>query len=152
MDPKENGVARESAAPEETIAFGRRLAETLRAGQVVALYGELGSGKTHLAKGICAGLGIDPAHVTSPTFALINEYRGGRLPVYHFDTYRLKSLEEFMALGYEDYFEGEGVCLVEWPEPIESLLPGDTLRIRLTHRDAAHRRIEIESAGASGEG
>jgi tRNA threonylcarbamoyladenosine biosynthesis protein TsaE len=136
-------VTSEVSSPEETVRLGREIAGRLQVGYVVALYGELGSGKTHLAKGICAGLGIDAEHVTSPTFALINEYHGGRLPVYHFDTYRLKSLGEFMALGYEDYFDGDGVSIIEWPEPIESLLPDDAIRIRLHHRGENRRLIEI---------
>jgi tRNA threonylcarbamoyladenosine biosynthesis protein TsaE len=138
-------MSSETTSPAETVRLGYSLAGRLTAGDVVALYGDLGSGKTHLAKGICAGLGIDPEHVTSPTFALINEYPGGRMPVYHFDTYRLKSLAEFMALGYEDYFEGHGVCLIEWPEPIESLLPDDVIRVHLKHAGDSRRVIEIST-------
>jgi tRNA threonylcarbamoyladenosine biosynthesis protein TsaE len=134
----------------DTLEVGRRLADRLKPGQVVALYGDLGSGKTHLAKGICAGLGLDPEHVTSPTFALINEYVGKKWTVYHFDTYRLKSLDEFLALGYEEYFEGDGVCLIEWPEVVESVLPDDVIRIRLSHRTGDRRYIEFTSPGVHG--
>ncbi|MDX1741926.1 MAG: tRNA (adenosine(37)-N6)-threonylcarbamoyltransferase complex ATPase subunit type 1 TsaE [Rhodothermales bacterium] len=144
-------ISSETTSPEETVQLGSTLAGRLKPGSIVALYGDLGSGKTHLTKGICAGLGIDPEHVTSPTFALINEYRGGRMPVYHFDTYRLKNLAEFMALGYEDYFEGDGVCLIEWPEPIESLLPNDVIRIRLKHGGGDRRAIEIQAWRSHGE-
>ena len=85
-------VVSESYSPDQTIEIGSDFARELGPGQIVALYGELGSGKTHLAKGICFGLGVDPSLVTSPTFTLIHEYSGGRIPVYHFDTYRLKDL------------------------------------------------------------
>ena len=132
-----------TTSPGETVDRGRLFAERLAPGSVVALYGELGSGKTHFAKGLCAGLGVDPKSVTSPTFSLINEYAGGRLPIYHFDTYRLRSVQEFMSLGYEDYFEGHGVCLIEWPEPIEALLPEDVIRVRLTHVGPERRNIEF---------
>jgi tRNA threonylcarbamoyladenosine biosynthesis protein TsaE len=140
----------ETTSPMDTLEVGRRLADRLKPGQVVALYGDLGSGKTHLAKGICAGLGLDPEHVTSPTFALINEYVGKKWTVYHFDTYRLKSLDEFLALGYEEYFEGDGVCLIEWPEVVESVLPDDVIRIRLSHRNGDRRYIEFTSPGVHG--
>jgi tRNA threonylcarbamoyladenosine biosynthesis protein TsaE len=140
----------EATSPMDTLEVGRRLADRLKPGQVVALYGDLGSGKTHLAKGICAGLGLDPEHVTSPTFALINEYVGKKWTVYHFDTYRLKSLDEFLALGYEEYFEGDGVCLIEWPEVVESVLPDDVIRIRLSHRNGDRRYIEFTSPGVHG--
>ena len=137
----------DTASPDETVRVGEALADELGPGQVVALFGDLGSGKTHLAKGICSGLGIDPHHVTSPTFVLINEYSGGRLPVYHFDTYRLQNLSDFLALGYEDYFEGDGVCIVEWPERIESLLPAHAVRLRLSHRGSDTRHIELAHTG-----
>lgn len=140
----------ETTSPTETLEVGRRLAGRLKPGQVVALYGDLGSGKTHLAKGICAGLGLDPERVTSPTFALINEYVGKKWTVYHFDTYRLKSLDEFLALGYEEYFEGDGVCLIEWPDVVESVLPDDAIRIRLSHRTGDRRYIEFTRPGVYG--
>ena len=145
------GTSFETESPDETARLGRELGGRLQRGDVVALYGDLGSGKTHFAKGICSGLGINPDHVTSPTFALINEYSRGPVPVYHFDTYRLKSLEEFMALGYEDYFESEGVCIIEWPEPIESLLPSDAIRVRLQHLGNDRRLVEIPSLKADRE-
>jgi len=131
----------ETASPEETVALGRRLAERLAPGIVVALYGDLGAGKTHLAKGLCAGLGVAPDAVTSPTFTLVQEY-AGRLPVYHFDAYRIDRLAELYDLGYEEYFFGEGVTLVEWPERVEPLIPADALRLRLTHLGADRRQIE----------
>ncbi|MDX1531836.1 MAG: tRNA (adenosine(37)-N6)-threonylcarbamoyltransferase complex ATPase subunit type 1 TsaE [Rhodothermales bacterium] len=135
----------ETAAPAETVALGRRLAECLAPGDVVALYGDLGAGKTHLVKGVCAGLAIPPETVTSPTFTLVNEYDGA-LPVYHFDAYRVERSEELFEFGYETYFFGEGVTLVEWPERIEGLIPDHALRLRLTHLDGDRRRVEVVEA------
>ena len=113
----------------------------LQPGDVLALYGDLGAGKTHLVKGLCAGLGIPAASVSSPTFTLVNEYDGA-LPVYHFDAYRIERTEEFFELGYETYFFGDGVCLVEWPERVEALIPDHAIRLRLTHLGGDRRRIE----------
>jgi tRNA threonylcarbamoyladenosine biosynthesis protein TsaE len=132
----------ESASPDETVALGRRLADALQPGDVLALYGDLGAGKTHLVKGLCAGLGIPAADVSSPTFTLVNEYDGD-LPVYHIDAYRIERTEEFFELGYETYFFGDGICLVEWPERVEPLVPDHALRLRLTHLGDDRRRIEV---------
>jgi tRNA threonylcarbamoyladenosine biosynthesis protein TsaE len=100
---------------------------------VIALYGELGAGKTSLVKGIAQGLEIQE-HVTSPTFTLIQEYQG-KLPMYHFDCYRLNSIEEFSQLGPDEYFFGKGVCLIEWAEKIEPLLPPNRISIRIDYID-----------------
>src|SRR2546426_299707 len=110
----------ETHSATETIAFGRTLAEELRAGDVVALSGELGSGKTCLVKGIASGLGITQ-DVTSPTFTIIHEYRSGRLPLYHVDLYRLDSLPQALAAGIEDYLGRDGITVIEWAERIGSL-------------------------------
>ncbi|GBD02679.1 tRNA threonylcarbamoyladenosine biosynthesis protein TsaE [bacterium HR18] len=131
----------ETDTPEATRALGKHLARRLHPGDVVALYGELGSGKTQLVKGIAEGLGIPEAEVNSPTFTLLHIYLGGRLPLYHFDAYRLRQLEEFYALGYEEYFFGEGVSIVEWAERIEPLLPPYALRLHLEHLGNNRRRI-----------
>lgn len=111
---------------EETLAFGRRLGEAARAGSVIALCGGLGAGKTHLSKGIVAGLGGDPGEVSSPTFSLIQEYRKCRLPVYHFDFYRMDSADEVLAIGWDEYLEAGGVCIVEWADLFPALLPPET--------------------------
>ncbi|MEM1042995.1 MAG: tRNA (adenosine(37)-N6)-threonylcarbamoyltransferase complex ATPase subunit type 1 TsaE [Bacteroidota bacterium] len=136
----------ETASPEETVALGRRLAERLRPGDVLALAGDLGAGKTHLAKGLCSGLGVPLESVTSPTFTIANEYagtvRGDAVPVYHLDAYRIERPEEFFELGYETYFFGDGVCLVEWPERVAGLIPEDAVVLRLTHRAGDRRRVE----------
>jgi len=132
----------ESASTAETIEFGRRLAPELRAGIVLALHGDLGTGKTCLVKGIALGLGV-AQEVTSPTFTLIHEYRGGRLPLYHVDLYRLDSTEQAVAIGIEDYLQAGGVTVIEWAEKIESLLPSKTRHIRFTATGESSRRIEI---------
>lgn len=131
----------ETASPDETLALGVRLATLLHAGDVVALYGDLGAGKTHLVKGIARGLGLDEARVSSPTFTLINEYEG-TLFLYHLDLYRIEQLDEVERIGVDDYLHGDGVCVIEWPERIEPLLPTHTIRLHLTHLGSARRRIE----------
>ena len=137
----------ETASAAETMALGERLAAQLQAGDVVALYGDLGAGKTHLVKGIARGLEVDEAAVSSPTFTIVQEYDGA-LPIYHIDAYRIQHPSEFFELGYEDYLYGSGLCLIEWPTRVEALLPDDTLRLRLTHRGGDQRLIEHEGQGA----
>jgi tRNA threonylcarbamoyladenosine biosynthesis protein TsaE len=127
--------------PDETIAWGRAFAARLRAGDVVALSGDLGAGKTCLTKGIAAGLGVT-APVTSPTFTLIHEY-SGKLPVYHIDLYRLESPRDALAIGILDYFGGNGVCIVEWAEKIADLLPPNVWRMNIEVVDEQTRRITI---------
>lgn len=139
----ENSRQVDSASEEETIAFGRRLAKDLKKGDVVALQGELGTGKTHLVKGIAEGFGIDKARVQSPTFALINEYPGD-IPVYHFDCYRMESVHEAIEIGAEEYFYGEGVCVVEWPERIAGILPPETIWIELISTGKHTRQFNIK--------
>lgn len=131
----------ETASVDETIALGERLAEHFRPGDIVALYGELGAGKTHLVKGMARALAVDEADVSSPTFTIVQEYPG-TWPIYHIDAYRVEDPDEFYELGYEDYFYGEGLCFIEWPSRIEALLPDDAIRLRLTHQGGDHRRIE----------
>lgn len=133
----------ETAAPAETEALGGRLAGLLQPGDIVALYGDLGAGKTHLVRGICAALGISPEAVSSPTFTLVNAYEGGSCPVYHLDAYRIRHVDEFYEMGYEEYFFGDGLCLIEWPERVEALLPPDALRLRLRHLGADRREIGL---------
>ena len=122
--------------------FGGRLARELRRGDVIALSGELGAGKTALVKGVARGLGI-AVEVTSPTFTLIHEYGGGRLALYHIDLYRIDSLPQALAIGIEDYLNGTGVTVIEWAERIASLLPPHTTRIRIESLGENTRRIEV---------
>lgn len=130
-----------------TMALGRRLADLLFPGAVLALVGPLGAGKTHLARAIAEGLGIsDSRVVSSPTFVLIQEYEA-RLPIYHFDAYRLRTEAEFFDLGAHEYFEGNGVCLVEWADRVEACLPDEYLKITMLPTGETKRRIVIERRG-----
>src|SRR5213594_2189563 len=123
-----------------TTAFGRRLADVLFPGAVIALIGPLGAGKTHLVRAVAEGLGIaDSRVVSSPTFVLIQEY-AARLPIYHFDAYRLKTAAEFSDLGAHEYFAGNGVCLVEWADRVEACLPAEHLRITFEVTGETSRR------------
>jgi tRNA threonylcarbamoyladenosine biosynthesis protein TsaE len=130
-----------SASADETIAIGRTVAATLRRGDVLALCGDLGAGKTHFVKGLAAGLGTHTG-VTSPTFTLIHEYLGGRLPLYHFDFYRLEDEDEALKIGLDEYLDGDGVCVLEWADKFPALLPPHTRWFRFTHRDEGARAIE----------
>ena len=125
---------------EETKAFGHQLAERLEPGSVVALIGDLGTGKTTLSKYIAEGLGITEV-VTSPTFTIVQEYHSGRLPLYHFDVYRIGDISEMEELGYEEYFFGDGVSLVEWADVIQELLPEETRIIRIEYGREPEERI-----------
>ena len=110
--------------------------------KVVAFYGKMGAGKTTFIKAICEELGVEDI-ITSPTFALVNEYTAGNgVPVYHFDFYRIKRLDEVYDMGYEDYFYGGNLCLLEWPELIEDILPDDAMRVSITEQEDGSRVIE----------
>jgi tRNA threonylcarbamoyladenosine biosynthesis protein TsaE len=133
--------------PEATTNFGRRLGSLLFPGAVVALIGPLGAGKTLLTRAIAEGLGIaDGRAVSSPTFVLIQEYQAG-LPIYHFDAYRLHGEADFFDLGGHEYFDGAGVCLVEWADRVEAALPAEHLRLTLTVTGATTRQLQIEGRG-----
>lgn len=126
---------------EETQALGRRLAAGLEPGDVVALYGNLGAGKTVLVRGICEAFGMDPERITSPTFTIVHEYSAARFPVYHFDAYRIERTDEFYGIGYEEYFFGDGVSIVEWADRVEVLIPDHAIRLRIEHEGGDERRI-----------
>ena len=126
-----------------TEALGRRLGPLLFPGAVIALVGPLGAGKTHFTRAVAEGLGVrNPAAVTSPTFTLVHEY-AARLPVYHFDTYRLNSPDEFVALGTDEYFHGDGVCLVEWADRVPNALPADRLELRFRVPSERERDLDV---------
>ncbi len=130
-----------------TVALGHRLGKLVFPGAVIALVGPLGAGKTFLVRALAEGLGIaDPRVVSSPTFVLIQEYQA-RLPVYHFDTYRLRTEAEFSDLGVHEYFEGKGVCLVEWADRVPGCLPREHLRITLEVTGPTARRAHLEAFG-----
>ena len=135
----------DSFSQQDTYELGRRLAQQARAGQIYTLNGDLGVGKTVFAQGFAAGLGIED-YVSSPTFTILQIYEEGQLPLYHFDVYRIGDPEEMEEIGYEEYFYGNGVCLIEWAELIEELIPEDAIRITLEKdpdRGFDYRRIEV---------
>jgi tRNA threonylcarbamoyladenosine biosynthesis protein TsaE len=137
-----------SSSPAATLKFGRKIGEFLPAGSIIALMGELGCGKTLMTRGICNGLGVPPRQVNSPTFQLVNEYRG-RLPVIHLDLYRLGNIEDGFEIGIMDYLSraASGVMLIEWAEKVASLLPEDVLNIKFEILSARKRRIVLSAAG-----
>jgi tRNA threonylcarbamoyladenosine biosynthesis protein TsaE len=130
----------------ETINLGMQIASSLKGGDVIALYGDLGSGKTRLVKGICLGLDVKQM-VNSPTFIIVNEYSSQKFHnIYHFDLYRMKTEDEVLAMGFEDYLNNESIVFIEWPEHIERFLPPDTIKILISHtvEDETHRWIKLE--------
>jgi tRNA threonylcarbamoyladenosine biosynthesis protein TsaE len=134
-----------SNSPEETIELGRKMGSQLKGGEIVAICGTLGSGKTHLIKGIAAGAGAeDQKRVNSPTFVIVNEY-SGRMDIYHIDAYRLNSVSEFEMLGFDDFCYPQSVVLIEWADKVESVLEAlDYIRIELEHAGKTARRIRIK--------
>ncbi|MHC4665269.1 MAG: tRNA (adenosine(37)-N6)-threonylcarbamoyltransferase complex ATPase subunit type 1 TsaE [Planctomycetota bacterium] len=135
-----------SNSPEQTIGIGSKIGSQLKGAEVLAVCGPLGSGKTHLIKGIAAGAGAgDSRHVNSPTFVIINEYLG-RLDIYHIDAYRLDAVQEFEMLGFDDFCYPESVVLIEWGDKVESALVGLTyIRIELFHAGKTQRNIHIQN-------
>ena len=132
-----------SNSPAETDAIGRQLAERIDVGAVLALKGELGSGKTLFVKGLVAGLGSS-AEVTSPTFTIVHEYRGGRLPVYHFDFFRLEDSESLARLGLDDYFFGDGLSVIEWADRFPKFIPEQARRILFEIKSETQRVITFK--------
>ena len=131
-------------SPAETEALGQRLAERLQPGDVIAYTGDLGAGKTAFTRGLARGLGITE-RITSPTFTIVNEYQGGRLPLFHFDMYRLGSSEELYEIGWEDYLARGGVCAVEWSEIVADALEEDCIRVDIRQGETENqRKITIE--------
>ncbi len=130
-----------SHSPEETSAFGAGQAAALRRGDILGLCGDLGAGKTQFVKGLTSALGAN-ATVTSPTFTLIHEYIDGRLPVYHFDFYRLEDEDDALKIGLDEYLEGDGVCIIEWADKFPGLLPDCTRWFRFIHRPDGTRGID----------
>lgn len=136
----------ETFSAEETYTFGKELGKQAEPGQVYTLVGDLGVGKTVLTQGMAAGLGIEEP-VNSPTFTIVQIYEEGRLPFYHFDVYRIGDVEEMDEIGYEDYFYGEGVCLIEWANLIEEILPERYTQITIEKdltKGFDYRRISVE--------
>lgn len=140
-------VVLQTKRPSDTIKIGKRIGACLKPGDVVALVGELGTGKTQFIKGLAAGAEVGkPTYISSPSFTLINEYKG-KVPFYHIDLYRLETEAEAEELGLEEYFQGRGMTMIEWADRIPSLLPKETLRIHLHYTGKHSRSIEILGKG-----
>lgn len=136
----------ETRTAEETFALGEKVGRCARPGQIYTLTGDLGVGKTVFTQGVAAGLDITEP-ISSPTFTIIQVYEGGRLPFYHFDVYRIGDIEEMEEIGYDDYFFGEGVCLIEWAQLIEEILPQSVISIKIEknpEKGFDYRKITIE--------
>ena len=135
-----------SNSPQETISFGHKLGSQLQGGEIIAIIGQLGAGKTHLIKGIASGAdAVNCDTVNSPTFVIVNEYTG-RLDIFHIDAYRLNSLSEFELLGFDDFCYPNSVVLIEWADKVESALEGtDYIRIELEHAGQTTRNIHIDN-------
>ena len=136
----------ETENPEETFALGQKIGRAATPGQVYTLTGDLGVGKTVFTQGVASGLGITEP-VNSPTFTIVQVYEEGRLPFYHFDVYRIGDIEEMEEIGYDDYYFGEGICLIEWAELIKEILPENRISITIEKdlsRGFDYRRITIE--------
>jgi tRNA threonylcarbamoyladenosine biosynthesis protein TsaE len=130
-----------SRSPEETEALGLKLGKILEAGTILCLSGDLGTGKTTLTKSIAKSLGVEE-YVTSPSYTIVNEYEG-RLPVYHFDVYRINEIEELYEIGYEEYFFGRGVTIIEWASMIMELIPDEAVKIEIERLDEQERKFVI---------
>ena len=133
-------------SPAETEAVGASLATKLEPGTVIAFTGDLGAGKTAFTRGLARGLGVEE-RVTSPTFTIVNEYEGGRLPLFHFDMYRLGSADELFDIGWEDYLTRGGVCAVEWSETIDEALEDGTIRVDIRRGEHDNQRIITITGG-----
>ena len=139
----------ESLCADDTFVFGKKLGEAAEPGTVYTLVGDLGVGKTVLTQGLAEGLGITEA-VNSPTFTILQQYEDGRLPLYHFDVYRIGDVSEMDEIGYEDCFFGDGVCLIEWPGLIEEILPEKVTWVTIEkdlEKGFDYRRISVEDRG-----
>ncbi len=135
----------ESFCEKDTFKAGMELGSLCKRGDIVLLDGELGAGKTVFTKGLGKGLGIDET-ISSPTFTILQVYESGRIPMYHFDVYRIGSVEEMDGIGYEDYFYGDGVCLIEWAGLIEEILPSDCIKVSISkdlQKGFEYRCIEV---------
>lgn len=133
-----------TSSADETFALGRTIGEQLPPQRVIALFGELAAGKTTFIKGLaCGAAQIDPTMIQSPTFTYLNIYQGTK-PFFHFDLYRLRDIDEFLSMGFDEYFDAEGICCIEWSERIASYLPKNSLRILLEHVNKDERLIIVD--------
>jgi tRNA threonylcarbamoyladenosine biosynthesis protein TsaE len=156
MSPTETNMIdtllpRTTGSVEETMSLGSRLAEVLTPGAVLALYGDLGTGKTHFVKGVAEALGVSPADVRSPTFTILAVHDTGTRPLYHFDAYRVQTPDEFVELGFEEYAHGDGITCIEWASRIPTLLPPDTIHLQVCHVAPSQRRITLGAPHSADE-
>src|SRR5262245_3474029 len=135
-----------SKNPQDTLELARKIAKQLKKGAIVCLHGDLGAGKTTFVKGMVKALGVEENAVTSPTFVLMNIYEG-KLPLYHFDLYRLENADDIMQIGYEEFLYGEGISVIEWAERLKELYPKEYVKIELRHKSAREREIVLETRG-----
>ena len=132
-----------TASVEGTMDLGARVAERLGPGAVLALHGDLGTGKTHFVKGVAQKLGIPPAEVRSPTFTILSVHNEGERPLYHFDAYRVQNSDEFVELGFEEYVHDDGLTCIEWADRVTGLLPPNTTHLQFHHVAPARRRLTL---------
>jgi len=132
---------------EETERLGERIGRIAEPGDVLALWGDLGAGKTVLTRGVAAGLGIPGSEITSPTFVLLHEHHGGRLPLFHLDLYRMRGEADLTSVGWEECLESGGVTVIEWPERTGAGLPEDRIDVKITHAGDQERVLRLEAAG-----
>ncbi len=132
-----------SRSEEETVKAGEEFAHLLERGSMVALYGDLGAGKTQFVKGVCRAFKVTEV-VNSPTFTIVNEYHG-TIPIFHIDLYRMKSMDEILGIGFDEYLESDGICLVEWAEKLEGLMPVRRFDVRMSVIDDSSREITLSS-------
>jgi len=145
-----NGVVFNTKSPEETMRLGRKIGKLLKQGDVIALIGNLGAGKTVISKGLCSGLGVKEDYITSPTYTIINQY-DGKIPVYHIDLYRLKNLDELYNLGWDEYIYGNGACIIEWADKAAEMLPEEYLMVNLEVTGTNKRQIILQAKSSSYE-
>ena len=136
-----------SHSVKDTLNIGKKIVRLLKKGDIICLFGQLGAGKTVLVKGLAMGLGMKKEEIVSPTFVLLNRYEKGRLPLYHFDLYRLESKKDILALGYEEYFYGDGVSVIEWADRLGNLLPKEYLKVNLNIKNAHARQLIFSARG-----
>jgi len=134
-----------SHSEEETFRIAKEYARQSKPGDVICLEGDLGAGKTHFTKGFVTAFGLEKDVVSSPTFALINEYQGDNIEIFHFDCYRLEEIQEALEIGAEEYFYGDGICIIEWPERIRAILPSHSKTVTITSTGPTEREILFKS-------
>ena len=136
-----------SKSVKDTLNIGRHIAKNLQKGDIVCLFGRFGAGKTVLTKGVAAGLGIAKDKIVSPSFVLIREYAKARIPLYHFDLYRMEKEMDILGLGYEDYLYGQGIAVIEWADKLKELLPREYLKVSLEIAGKDTRKVIIRGVG-----